>query len=134
MGITRLRRRGGLQDDVARAHGEVGWIISQNPPAHPDKALMARLVSTMPTPYVLLADTLADLQAMLPAGLERSDRQPTARPMSSRSGSLADAAGSKAWSGIRTMVDNASPRACAFLGRDVAAGLPVIAAWFANLI
>jgi hypothetical protein len=58
----------GLQDDAARAHGEVGWVISQDPPAHPGKALMARLVSTIPTPYVLLADTLAELHVMLPAG------------------------------------------------------------------
>ena len=65
----------GLQDDAARAHSEVGWVISQNPPAHPGKALMARLVSTMATPYVLLADTLAELHAMLPPGLERSSRQ-----------------------------------------------------------
>ena len=64
-----------LQDDTARAHGEVGWLISQDPPAHPGKALMTRLVSTMPTPYVLLADTLAELHAMLPADLEQFERQ-----------------------------------------------------------
>ena len=64
----------GLQDDAARAHGEVGWVISQNPTAHPGKALMARLITTAPTLYVLLADTLAELQAMLPPGLERFDR------------------------------------------------------------
>ena len=70
----------GLHDDAARAHGEVGWVISQNPPAHPGKALMARLVSTMPTPYVLLADTLTELPAMLPPGLEWSNRRPIDPP------------------------------------------------------
>lgn len=70
----------GLQDDAARVHGVVGWVVSQDPPAHPGRALMARLITTMPTPYILLADTLANLRAMLPAGLERSDPQPRDPP------------------------------------------------------
>jgi hypothetical protein len=45
----------GLQDGAARTHGLIGWVISQNPPEHPGKALMARLITTTATPYVLLA-------------------------------------------------------------------------------
>lgn len=70
----------GLQDDAVRSHGLVAWMITQDPPAHPGKPLMARLVTTVPTPYVLLADTLAALHAMLPAGLEWSNRQPIDPP------------------------------------------------------
>ena len=35
----------GLQDGAARTHGLIGWVISQNPPEHPGKALMARLIT-----------------------------------------------------------------------------------------
>jgi hypothetical protein len=41
---------------------------------------VARLVTTHPTIYLMLADTLAELQAMLPPGLERSPRQPADPP------------------------------------------------------
>ena len=36
---------------------------------------VARLMTTEPTPYVILADTLVGLQAQLPLGLTRTDRQ-----------------------------------------------------------
>ncbi len=63
-----------LQDDGIRGGALVGWVITQDPVAHSGR-VAARLLTSRPTPYVLLADTLADLHAMLPPGLERSDRQ-----------------------------------------------------------
>ena len=56
-----------------------GWIIEHNPPEHPGK-YVARFATTQPTIYVMLADTLAELQAMLPPGLVRSPRQPVDPP------------------------------------------------------
>jgi hypothetical protein len=52
----------------------VGWIIRRDQAEHPGR-MVARLILARPTPYVLLADTLVDLRALLPFGLERSDRQ-----------------------------------------------------------
>ena len=49
-----------------------GWAVWRDAPDYPGKVI-ARLVTDGPTPYVLVADTLAELQAMLPAGLERMD-------------------------------------------------------------
>jgi hypothetical protein len=43
--------------------------------AYPGK-LMARLTTTEPTTYVLLADTLAKMRAVLPPGLHHSERTP----------------------------------------------------------
>jgi len=37
-------------------------------------AFVARLMTSGPTPYVMLADTLAGLQAQLHTGLTRADR------------------------------------------------------------
>jgi hypothetical protein len=56
-----------------------GWIIEHNPPEHPGK-YVAHFATTHPTIYVMLADTLAELQAMLPPGLARSPRQPVDLP------------------------------------------------------
>jgi hypothetical protein len=56
-----------------------GWIIPYDPPEHPGK-YVARFATTHPTIYVMLADTLAELQAMLPPGLARSPRQPVDLP------------------------------------------------------
>jgi hypothetical protein len=39
-------------------------------------ALVARLVTDAPTAYIQLSHTLAELDAQLPAGLERASRQP----------------------------------------------------------
>jgi hypothetical protein len=38
-------------------------------------ATLARLVTDAPTAYVLIGQTLAQVQAQLPPGLERSERQ-----------------------------------------------------------
>lgn len=46
----------------------------QDQPGYPGKVI-ARLSAGTPTPYLLVADTLAEFHAALPAGLVRSDRQ-----------------------------------------------------------
>ena len=68
-----------LQIDVARAHALSGWIVMRDPPDYPNK-FAARLVAARPTPYVLLADSLDGLRAMLPPRLVRTDRQPAEPP------------------------------------------------------
>ena len=69
-----------LQTDVARTHALSGWVILRDPPDFPGR-FMARLVtSARHTNYVLMADSLAELQAMLPPDLVRSERQPTEPP------------------------------------------------------
>jgi hypothetical protein len=68
-----------VQTDARKAKVLFGWIIEQDPPEHPGK-YVARFATTQPTIYVMLADTLAELQAMLPPGLARSPRQPVDPP------------------------------------------------------
>ena len=53
----------------------VGWVVIRDPPEYPDK-ITARLVTEAPSPYVLLANTLAEVHARLPPYLVRSERQP----------------------------------------------------------
>ena len=64
-----------LQEDALRTHPLVAWIVIQEEAAAAG-AFMARLVTGAATPYVLLANTLAELRAQLPSGLTRTDRQP----------------------------------------------------------
>jgi hypothetical protein len=68
-----------IQADAARAHPLFAWIIMRGLPEYPG-SLVARLVTETPTPYILLGHTLAEVQAQLPPGLERSDRQPADLP------------------------------------------------------
>ena len=68
-----------LHADACRDHPVVGWVVTRDPPEHPGK-VVARLVTEAPTPYVLLADTLAGLRAQLPPHLVRSERQPADPP------------------------------------------------------
>ena len=68
-----------LQAYAARTYRLSGWIVMQEQRDYPGK-IIARLSAGTPTPYVLVADTLAELQAQLPAGLVRSDRQPADPP------------------------------------------------------
>jgi hypothetical protein len=56
-----------IQSDVARNHPLTAWVISQDQDAHGGK-FVARLVAEEPTLYVMLADTLAELQARLQRG------------------------------------------------------------------
>jgi hypothetical protein len=68
-----------LQDDAARNHPLFAWVIMWNLPEFPG-AFVARLATDAPTPYILLGHTLAEVQAQLPPGLERSGRQPSDPP------------------------------------------------------
>ena len=68
-----------VQANAAKANIQFGWIIQHDPPEHPGK-YVARFATAHPTIYVMQADTLAELQAMLPLGLVRSLRQPADPP------------------------------------------------------
>ena len=68
-----------LQTDVARTRPIAGWVVMRDPPDYPDK-IIARLVTDRPTPCVLMAESLAELQAQLPSGWsERDASRPTCR-------------------------------------------------------
>ena len=69
----------GLHADAVRTHPLVGWVVMRDPPDYPDK-VVARLVTATASPYVLIGETLADVQAALPAGLKRPDRTPADLP------------------------------------------------------
>ena len=69
----------GLHADACRSHALVGWGVMRDPPEYPDR-VVARLVTETPSPYVLVADTLAEVHARLPAGLARAGRQPADPP------------------------------------------------------
>ena len=58
-----------IQKDVARTQSLLAWVVMRDE-AYPDQ-FVARLVTDAITPYVLLADTLGELHAQLPPGLER---------------------------------------------------------------
>jgi len=62
-----------LQADARRDRLLVGWVVVRDQPG--PGQFIARLVAEAPTVYVLQADTLAELHAQLPPGVERSDRQ-----------------------------------------------------------
>jgi hypothetical protein len=68
-----------LQADAVRTRPLLAWIVMLDQPEYPGE-FVARLVTDGPTPYVLLADTLAGLHAQLPTDLVRSDRQPADPP------------------------------------------------------
>ena len=69
----------GLHANACAAHALVAWVVTRDPPEHPGK-FIARLVTDTPSSYVLMADTLAELRAKLPAGVACSDRQPADPP------------------------------------------------------
>ena len=54
-----------LHADASRAHPLVGWIVMRDPPDYPDR-FVARLVTAAASPYILVADTLAEVQAACP--------------------------------------------------------------------
>jgi hypothetical protein len=70
-----------LDAAMARALHAVAWVVMWDLPAHPNR-YAARLVTSgqAPSPYLLLADTLADIQELLPPGLVRSQRMPVDPP------------------------------------------------------
>ena len=68
-----------LHADMCRTRSLVGWVVMKDPPDYPGR-FTARLVTDAQTPYVLVADTLAEIHAALPAKLVRSERQPADLP------------------------------------------------------
>jgi hypothetical protein len=66
-----------LHADACRDHADVAWAVFYDLPAYP-KRHAARLATSdhAPSPYLMLADTLPEIQAMLPPDLTRSARQP----------------------------------------------------------
>jgi hypothetical protein len=67
-----------LSADVRRDHALAAWIIVRDQPR--PGTFTARLVTSAPTPYVLVADTLEALRAQLPPGLGHSEWQPADPP------------------------------------------------------
>src|SRR6185437_9616295 len=57
------------------------WIVFQDEPDYPGKVI-ARLATDTPTAYVLVADTLTELRAVLLPGLTLTERQPADPPES----------------------------------------------------
>ena len=68
-----------LHHDACRDHPIVAWVIWHDHPAHPGR-FIAQLAAESPLPYVLIGDTLAEVQAQLPPGLARYGRQPVDPP------------------------------------------------------
>jgi hypothetical protein len=63
-----------LHTDACRAQPMVTWVIMRDPPDYPGK-VTARLITELPSPYLLVADTLAEIHTALPPGMVRKDRQ-----------------------------------------------------------
>jgi hypothetical protein len=57
-----------------RDHGLVAWVVLWDLPAYPER-YAARLATSTASPYLLLAETLAEIRAMPPPGLVWSERQ-----------------------------------------------------------
>jgi hypothetical protein len=68
-----------LHADACRVHALVGWVVMRDTPEYPDK-VVARLVTDVPSPYLLMSDTLAEIHAKLPLPLARKARQPVDPP------------------------------------------------------
>jgi hypothetical protein len=66
-----------LHADACRDHALVAWVVLWDLPAWPER-YAARLVTSgrEPSPYLLLANTLAGIRDLLPPGLVRSERMP----------------------------------------------------------
>jgi hypothetical protein len=68
-----------LHADACRDHALVAWVVLWDLPAYPER-FAAQLATNGPSPYLLLADTLAGIRELLPPGLVRSERQPVDPP------------------------------------------------------
>ena len=62
-----------IQVDAARSCVLFAWIILKDQANYPGK-FVARLATEHPTIYVMVADTLAEVQATLPIGLAHAAR------------------------------------------------------------
>jgi hypothetical protein len=67
-----------LHVDACRDHSIVDWVVMRDQPE--PGMFIARLVTDVPTSYLLRADSLAEIHAQLPPGLVRSERQPAEPP------------------------------------------------------
>ena len=68
-----------LHRDAARTHPLPMWIVLDDDPDYANQ-LVARLVTDVVLPYILVADTLTQMHAQLPPDLMRSERQPEHPP------------------------------------------------------
>ena len=68
-----------LHADACRDHALVAWVVMWDDPAYPAR-FIARLVTTGPLPYLLIGNTLAEVQEQLLPGLHRTERQPMHPP------------------------------------------------------
>jgi hypothetical protein len=68
-----------LHAEAIERHALSAWIVFRDGPGHPGKVI-ARLATDTPTPYVLVADTLAELRTRLPPGMAVTERQPADPP------------------------------------------------------
>ena len=70
-----------LHADACRDHALVAWMVLWDLPAYPER-YAARLATSgrVPSPYLLLADTLGGIRDQLPPGLVRSERMPSDPP------------------------------------------------------
>ena len=64
-----------LHDDASRAHPPAAWVVMEDQPGYAGR-LLARLVTDIPTAYVLVANSLSALRTQIPPGLARSPCQP----------------------------------------------------------
>jgi hypothetical protein len=70
-----------LRADACRNHAAVTWAALWDLPAYPKRYAARLATSGSPAPpYLLLADTLAGIRAMLPPGLVQSERMPVDPP------------------------------------------------------
>jgi hypothetical protein len=68
-----------LHADACRTRPLVDWVVMRDPPDYPGK-VTAWLITDGQSPYVLVADTLGEIQGALPPDLERTERQPADLP------------------------------------------------------
>lgn len=68
-----------IQADAAKAHVLFAWIILKDQADYPG-IFVTWLVTMHPTIYVMVADILTEVQAMVPPGLERSAWEMTDPP------------------------------------------------------
>src|SRR3954454_9505479 len=70
-----------LHADACRTHAIVPCLVLWDLPAHPNRCAAGMATSgAMPSPYLLLADSLAGIRDQLPPGLVRSERMPVDPP------------------------------------------------------
>ena len=65
--------------DACPDHALVAWVVLWDLPAYPER-YAARLATSTASLYLMLADTLGGIRAMLPPGLVRSERMPADPP------------------------------------------------------